>query len=267
MRGTVKWFDDPKGYGWIIGEDGLEYFVHFSSIEATPRTLQEGQPVVFDQYRGPKYLQAVSVRPIPCPPTAQEVADNILSSLRKAKEEYDTLRAAFLEDAGRSIRHAIQWGERECGAEYVWQSTRTVLCEHGVAVSGSMEPAALLPVLRNWHAYEIGLSLYFDGRHSSSALHNAVECAEAQARNRLVRVLDGHIAVLAAAIGRERSEVNNPRLKRGAPRSYATSVAVECHLEHILSHSACCGHCPADHRLRAALDVARRQHVAKGVVR
>ena len=64
-RGTVKWFDDAKGYGFITRPDGEDLFVHFSSIEGRGyRSLQEGQPVDFEVERGPKGLQAINVRPI-----------------------------------------------------------------------------------------------------------------------------------------------------------------------------------------------------------
>ncbi|HHX39549.1 MAG TPA: cold-shock protein [Armatimonadetes bacterium] len=64
-RGTVKWFDDAKGYGFITRPDGEDLFVHFSSIEGRGyRSLQEGQSVDFDVERGPKGLQAVNVRPV-----------------------------------------------------------------------------------------------------------------------------------------------------------------------------------------------------------
>ncbi|HEX2999643.1 MAG TPA: cold-shock protein [Armatimonadota bacterium] len=63
-RGTVKWFDDAKGYGFITRPDGEDLFVHFSSIEGSGyRSLQEGQEVEFDVERGPKGLQATNVRP------------------------------------------------------------------------------------------------------------------------------------------------------------------------------------------------------------
>jgi CspA family cold shock protein len=64
-NGTVKWFNDAKGFGFISPEDGSEdVFVHFSAIAATGfRSLKEGQPVSFEIVQGPKGKQAANVQP------------------------------------------------------------------------------------------------------------------------------------------------------------------------------------------------------------
>ncbi len=63
--GTVKWFNDAKGYGFISREAGEDVFVHFSAIEGGGfRTLREDQRVEFAVEQGPKGLQAVRVRPV-----------------------------------------------------------------------------------------------------------------------------------------------------------------------------------------------------------
>ena len=61
--GTVKWFNDGKGYGFISREEGEDVFVHYSAIEGEGfRTLREGQQVEFSVEQGPKGLQAANVR-------------------------------------------------------------------------------------------------------------------------------------------------------------------------------------------------------------
>ncbi len=61
--GTVKWFNDAKGFGFIAQEGGEDVFCHHTAIQSDGfRTLQEGQKVEFDVARGPKGLQAQNVR-------------------------------------------------------------------------------------------------------------------------------------------------------------------------------------------------------------
>ena len=63
--GTVKWFNDSKGYGFISRQSGDDVFVHFSAIQAGGfKSLQEGQQVQFDVVKGPKGWQAENVRPV-----------------------------------------------------------------------------------------------------------------------------------------------------------------------------------------------------------
>ena len=61
--GTVKWFNESKGYGFISQEDGGEdVFVHFRAIQGTGfKTLKEGQKVTYEVEQGPKGLQAANV--------------------------------------------------------------------------------------------------------------------------------------------------------------------------------------------------------------
>ena len=62
--GTVKWFNDEKGYGFIEQEGGKDVFVHFSAINGTGRrSLQEGQKVTMDVTQGQKGPQAENVNP------------------------------------------------------------------------------------------------------------------------------------------------------------------------------------------------------------
>lgn len=61
-KGTVKWFNAEKGYGFITGEDGNDVFVHFSAIVGEGfKSLDEGQAVTFDLQQGPRGMQAANV--------------------------------------------------------------------------------------------------------------------------------------------------------------------------------------------------------------
>ena len=61
-RGTVKWFDDAKGYGFISGDDGKDVFVHHTAIKGDGfRTLAEGQHVEFDVTQDKKGPRASNV--------------------------------------------------------------------------------------------------------------------------------------------------------------------------------------------------------------
>ena len=62
-QGTVKWFNDAKGFGFITRQTGEDVFVHFSAIQSSGfRSLQEGQAVQFSVTKGPKGLQAEGVQ-------------------------------------------------------------------------------------------------------------------------------------------------------------------------------------------------------------
>ena len=62
-NGTVEWFNDAKGYGFISQDGGEDVFVHHTAIQMDGfRTLKEGEAVQFDVTQGPKGLQAANVR-------------------------------------------------------------------------------------------------------------------------------------------------------------------------------------------------------------
>ncbi len=61
-KGTVKWFNESKGFGFIAREDGEDVFVHHTAIQGNGfKTLSEGQAVSFDVEKGPKGLRAINV--------------------------------------------------------------------------------------------------------------------------------------------------------------------------------------------------------------
>ena len=64
-QGTVKWFNDAKGFGFITQDGGEDVFVHHTAIQAEGfRSLAEGDKVEFEVAKGPKGLQAQNVRKI-----------------------------------------------------------------------------------------------------------------------------------------------------------------------------------------------------------
>ncbi len=63
QNGTVKWFNDAKGFGFITPESGEDVFVHFRAIQGSGfKSLKEGQKVSFEVVKGPKGLQAEAVQ-------------------------------------------------------------------------------------------------------------------------------------------------------------------------------------------------------------
>ncbi|MGL4980773.1 MAG: cold-shock protein [Fusobacteriaceae bacterium] len=65
MKGTVKWFNEEKGFGFITGEDGKDVFAHFSEIQKDGfKKLTEGEEVTFEVTTGPKGLVATNIKSI-----------------------------------------------------------------------------------------------------------------------------------------------------------------------------------------------------------
>jgi CspA family cold shock protein len=65
VKGTVKWFNESKGFGFVTKEDGGDVFIHYSAIQGNGfKTLAEGQAVTFDVVDGPKGPKAENVNKI-----------------------------------------------------------------------------------------------------------------------------------------------------------------------------------------------------------
>ena len=100
--GTVKWFNDAKGFGFISPEDGSEdIFVHFSAIASTGfRSLKEGQHVSFEVVQGPKGKQAANVTP------AESEGND--SSKASSMAPADTERTEPIDDQGTGKNEASE---------------------------------------------------------------------------------------------------------------------------------------------------------------
>ncbi|MCG3180054.1 MAG: hypothetical protein BIFFINMI_02408 [Phycisphaerae bacterium] len=75
--GNVKWFDTRKGFGFIVGEQGKDIFVHYSQIAGDGfRSLKDGQAVDYELVQTDKGLQAHNVRPVESAETAPPAPEN-----------------------------------------------------------------------------------------------------------------------------------------------------------------------------------------------
>ena len=84
QNSTVKWFDAKKGFGFLVGPDGQDVFVHFSVIQSDGyRTLKDGEAVEFEFERGTRGLLATSVRRL-APPRRKRHAASIQKQQIKA---------------------------------------------------------------------------------------------------------------------------------------------------------------------------------------
>ena len=96
--GKVKWFNNAKGYGFIIGDEGSEdLFVHYSAIAMEGyKTLKAGQAVTFEVEQGPKGLHAVNILEAGEPDTRVSVELGILDEI---DDEPDTFHGLSQSDA------------------------------------------------------------------------------------------------------------------------------------------------------------------------
>jgi len=95
--GKVKWFNNAKGYGFVIAEAGGEdLFVHYSSIQMDGyKTLKAGQPVEFDIEQGPKGLHAVNIRSFESEPVSAPLQTELQTERRANDGERLTKATTF----------------------------------------------------------------------------------------------------------------------------------------------------------------------------
>ncbi len=86
QTGVVKWFNNAKGYGFVLADDdGKDVFAHYSAIEMEGyKTLRAGQCVAFEAVDGPKGLHAVTIRILDDPPTVAAQATEATEDSAKA---------------------------------------------------------------------------------------------------------------------------------------------------------------------------------------
>ncbi|MGC9969765.1 MAG: cold shock domain-containing protein [Bryobacteraceae bacterium] len=114
-RGTVKWFNAAKGYGFITGEDGNDVYLHFSAIQSGNRVLDEGELVEYTLVRGAKGSQAENVRRLPPEKTTPSPGGTVPARPSTTESQAPTPEDATLhwpKEFKIDRRELVQFGQR-----------------------------------------------------------------------------------------------------------------------------------------------------------
>ena len=111
MKGTVKWFNPSKGYGFIVGEDGTDYFAHFGEIQSEGfKTLKEGQSVTFEVADGEK---GPAAKNIVASDMEEAVVEEVAENTTANEEAEETAEEPKAEETAEEIKEEDDKQEKE----------------------------------------------------------------------------------------------------------------------------------------------------------
>ena len=112
MEGTVKWFNPSKGYGFIVGEDGTDYFAHFGEIQSEGfKTLKEGQSVTFEVADGEKGPAAKNI--VAASDMEEAVVEEVAENTTATEEAEETAEEPKAEETAEELKEEDDKQEKE----------------------------------------------------------------------------------------------------------------------------------------------------------